>query len=203
MLGEKVVMDIDLANKGFTIVGPRGSGKTTLAKHILSSTDLEEHLVYDPVDDYEGFRRYCPKDRDSVEELDHFIHTFVIPERPKVVIFDEANKYVRPAPSRLPSGLGDLNDLSRHWGIAWGCITRRPSQFHTHIYEFSQYIFIYGLHGRNDLRNLNDIHAGLGRQVDNLPKHHFIVVDNTEGRKISVHKPIDLSTIKYGPKKKR
>jgi DNA helicase HerA-like ATPase len=179
---------IDLSNKRFAVFGLPGSGKTELVKSILKSTS--RHLVYDPMSEYTGFRRYVPDDRHSVQELNTVIHTLVIPSKPKLFVIDEANSYIQPKPSPLPSGVADLNDLSRHWGVSWGVVARRPVQFHTDVVELCHYLFVFGLHGRNDRRWGNDIKEGLGDTLDELPPHHFVVVE--EGRKWYIHKPITI-----------
>ena len=188
---------ITLDNKRFTIFGLPGSGKTELAKSIIRSTD--KYVVYDPLGkdiehrDFIGYRRYIPQDRNSPDELSRFINGTVIPNRRHVRLFvvDEANKYVKPKPSRLPPGIADLNDLSRHWGIAWGLIARRPSQFHTDVVELCHYLFVFKLPGKNDHKYLNDVMAGAGDAVQTLPEFHFLVIDFVEGR-FYIHRPITL-----------
>ncbi len=188
---------IVLDNKRFTIFGLTGSGKTELGKWIIRSTD--KYVVYDPLGrdiehrDFVGYRRYIPRDRNSSAELSDYIRNAIIPNRRYVRLFvvDEANKYVRPKPSALPVGIADLNDLSRHWGIAWGLIARRPSQFHTDVVELCHYLFVFMLPGRNDHKYLNDLMAGAGDAARTLPQYHFLVMDMTQGR-FYIHSPIPL-----------
>jgi len=180
---------IILDNKRCVFFGLMGSGKTELVKHVLRST--KSHLVYDPLNEYNGFTRYVPDDRQSVSELNDLVEGMVIPQKPRLFIIDEANKYIRPKPQALPSGIADLNDLSRHWDIAWGAVCRRPTQFHTDIVELAHYLFIFPLHGKNDRHYLNDLKAGLGDTVDSLPEHYFAVV--SELREILVHAPLEIN----------
>lgn len=183
---------IDLANKRFVIFGLPGSGKTELGKYILRST--RNHLVYDPLGgdpnhhDWDGFRRYVPDDRESVGEFNRATKELVIGKRPRLYLVDEANKYILPKPHPLPSAIADLNDLSRHWGITWGLIARRPVQFHTDVVELAHYVFVFGLGGKNDRAYLDSIISGLGDDVANLPKYHFAVVEG--GRQYYIHSPI-------------
>lgn len=180
---------IALDNKAFVIVGLRGSGKSVLAKNILSTTP--DHLVYDPMNEYQGFRRYQPSDRQSTEELNEVIHSLVIPWRPRLFVIDEANKHIPPKPHPLPSGIADLNDLARHWNISWGTICRRPSQFHSDILELADYLFIFNLPGKNDYAYLESRIRGLGDSVRALKPHHFIVVEG--GWKYYEHSPVALN----------
>ena len=181
----------ELDNKRFVVFGLMGSGKTELVKSILRSTD--KHLIYDPMNEYPGFRRYVPDDRQSSSELSEMVEAMVIPWKPRLFVVDEANKYILPKPNPLPRGIADLNDLSRHWDIAWGAVCRRPTQFHTDVVELAHFLFIFGLHGKNDRVYLNDLKAGLGDTVDSLPQYYFAVV--TDMREVVVHRPIDLVAI--------
>lgn len=182
---------INLDTKQFVIFGLRGSGKSVLSKSILATT--ESHLVYDPLREYGGFRRYLPTDRQSETELNEAIHKWVLPYRPRLFIIDEANKYMRPKPHPLPSGVADLNDLGRHWNISFGTICRRPTQFHTDITELADYLFIFHLPGKNDYKYLESLISGLGDTVRELPQYHFALVE--AGKRVTVHAPIDISTI--------
>ena len=196
--------DIVLDNKRFTIFGLPGSGKTELAKYIIRSTD--KYVVYDPLGaniehhDFDGYRRYVPKDRTSPNELSNFIRNTVIPNRRHIRLFvvDEANTYVKPKPNRLPPGIQDLNDLSRHWGIAWGLIARRPSQFHTDVVELCHYLFVFMLPGKNDHRYLNSVMTGAGDAVEKLEPFQFLVIDFVRGHWY-VHNPIPIDTEYHAP----
>ena len=179
---------ITLDNKGFVIVGLRGSGKTELAKHILRST--KRHLVYDPLNEYPGFNRYVPDSRNDVAEFDEMVNGMVIEWKPRLFLVDEANRYVRPKPSPLPQGAADLVDLARHWDVSFGMITRRPTQFHTDIVELADYLFIFNLPGKNDRAWLNEVSTGMGDVAATLPKYHFLVVD--QRREYFIHPPVAL-----------
>lgn len=181
-------MTIDMVNKAFIIVGPRGSGKTVLAQHFLGLQP--SHLVYDPLLEYEGFNRYQPDDRYSKDELDRVI-AHVEATKPKLFIIDEANKYFEPHPKPLTKGQGDLNDFSRHWGVSWGLVARRPVQISTMVTEIVDRLFVYRLTGRNDRSFFDSKVAGLGEVVAGLPDYHFLVLDQQGG--FYVHDPVPLN----------
>jgi len=180
---------IDVTNKRFCIFGMQGGGKSVLLKHILRSTT--DHVVYDPLREHQGFNRYLPTNRNSVAEASLFITDYVLKRRPKLFVVDEGNRYVRPKPSPLPLGFAELNDYSRHWEIAWGTCTRRPSQFHSDIVELCHFLFIFHLPGPKDRRFLNEVSGGLGDIVRELPQYHFAVLDQTTNT-ISTHAPLDM-----------
>lgn len=180
---------MDITGKRFVILGLQGSGKTELAKHLLSKAKY--HLVYDVLHEYEGFNRYVPTDRNSRDELSKMVNKLVIAElKPTLFIVDEANRYMLPKPTALPSGITELNDWSRHIGLSWGAICRRPTQLHTDIMELAHFLFIFVLKGKNDNQYLDTILPGLGDTVAGLPDYHFAVV--SENRSVSIHSPIHL-----------
>lgn len=180
---------IDITNKRFVILGLQGSGKTVLAKYMLSK--CSRHLVYDTLREYKGFIRYTPTDRNSKSELERMIKTLVFKKvKPQLFIIDEANRFIEPKPTALPQGVNELNDWSRHIGISWGCICRRPTQLHTDMMELAHYLFIFCLRGKNDTAYLDSILPNLGDTVSNLKQYEFAIV--TENRSVYVHQPISL-----------
>ena len=181
---------IDLTNKRACIFGLPGSGKSLLLQHILKST--RKHIIYDPLNEHEGFTRYVPTDRHSMDELNTFIEKGVVARRNDydLLAIDEMNIYVRPKPPPLPRAVADLNDLSRHWDLAWLGVARRPSQFHTDIVELAHFVFFFKLPGTNDYRYMESLSKGLGDTVRALPKYHFAMLE--DGVKVTVHTPIDI-----------
>ena len=177
--------EFDLTDKGFAIFGERGGGKSWLTKSILDTTD--SHIVYDPMREHQGYHQYLPTDRESIEEMDLMTRRMVIKWKPALVIYDEANKYIEPKPTRLPVGIADLVDFGRHWGISCGYVARRPVQFHTDIVELADFLFIFRLDGNNDYKYLEGLHLGLGDMVRTLPEFHFAIRHNGE---ITRHAPI-------------
>ena len=170
MSGEK--FDIDLTGKGFSVFGPRRSGKSWLIKSILDSTD--HHIVYDPMREHDGYHHYRPEDRESIPEYTDAIKKMVIPWRPALFVTDESNKYIENH-KPLPGGVSDLVDFCGHWGISAGFVARRMVQVNTSLVELADYVFIFRLTGRNDYKYLEDLHEGLGDAVRDLPRYHFIV----------------------------
>jgi len=175
---------INLENKGWCVFGPRGSGKSWLLESVLDS--VENHIVYDPMGDHRGYRQYIPRDRSSVQELSDLVRHVIIPTRTTLFCIDEANKYIIPR-KRLPPGIDDLLDFNRHFQISFGCVSRRPVQFHADLVELSDVLFIFGLHGKNDYQYLEDLHRGLGDAVRSLPKYHFVSYSQGD---IICHAPI-------------
>jgi len=197
---------MDLGSKGWAVFGLRGSGKSWFVKSVLESTP--DHLIYDPLKEHNGYNKYTPSDRTSIEELSNVIEGPVIkgvkvteknkgmfPTRrvgetwkPELFVIDEANRYIYPKPTRLPKPVADLVDYGRHWSLSFGVVARRPVQFHTDLIELADVVFFFHLPGKNDRAYLESLHSGLGDTVRDLPAHHF--VGFSHGSEITVHAPI-------------
>ena len=167
--------------------GVRGSGKSWLVKAILDTRG--DHLVYDPLDEYQGYRRYIPEDRQSSAELNTLIEDVIIRYKPRLFVVDEANKYVKPKPTPLIPGAADLNDFGRHWGTSVGLVARRMTQFNTDITELANHLFFFKLSGKNDYAYMENLHQGLGDAVRNLGPHEFMSLTN--GSEMELHSPVD------------
>lgn len=182
--------DIDLANKQFVVVGLRGHGKTVFAKSVLESVP-ESHIVYDPNDEYHGYRSYVPDDPNSPDEMDAFIRDFGARYKPDLLLFDEINTYVRKNPTPLPTWLRQLVNNGRHWGVSAGYIARRPASIHTDIIEIADWLFIFNLAGKNDFQHLETLSKGLGEAAKELDDYAFLVVDAR--RRYWHHQPLDIT----------
>ena len=197
---------IELASKGWAVVGLRGSGKSWFVKRVLATT--QDHLIYDPLKEHKGYNRVRPTDRTRIEELSETIKGAVIkgikvteenkhmfPTRrvgetwkPELFVIDEANRYIFPHPTRMPQAVADLVDYGRHWNLSFGVVARRPVQFNSTLVELSDHVFFFQLPGKNDHAYLESLHSGLGDTVRNLPPHHFVAFSH--GSEITVHAPI-------------
>lgn len=187
---------MDLSGKGWCIFGPRGSGKSWLLEHLLDTN--ADHIVYDPMGDHYGYRQYIPDDRASIDELSDLIEHVVIPTHPAIFAVDECNKFVAPKPRPLPRGVDSLMDFGRHYGpagISFGCVARRPAQFHSDVVELADALFLFGLQGKNDYHYLEDLHRGLGDAVRSLPRYHYV---SYSGQQVRVHDPIDAPRRRNG-----
>ena len=186
---------MDLTGKTFTILGLKGTGKSTIANLVLN-TFGEKALYYDTL--YEApensiFDIWQPKNRYSVAELESVIKAIIpqkINELPKyrMVIIDEANRFCPPKPSPLPASIADLNDQCRHYLMSAGFIARRPVQLNQDLIELSDYIFVFRLTGKNDIQYLNNTVSGLGDTVAELDKFEFVLVN--PDKSFSVCEPI-------------
>ena len=187
----------EFQGKGVCVFGLRGSGKSVWLRNFISQYD--NHLIVDPMVEYPGFRRYIPQNRsygkDAIEEINLLASLLVVPKKnsgkAKVDLFaiDESNRYC-PNKQPLPHTLLDIMDYQRHWKLTTVHVARRPVQMNTDIVELANIIIIFNLAGKNDQQYLNDLSKGLGDAVLELPKYHYMFVD--ENRKYRQMKPVNI-----------
>lgn len=171
---------IELERKTWTAFGYRGSGKSTLAQHIANSYG-GSCLYYDTlheVPDTVKFHSYQPANKHSLAELERIVEVVKSTKQYRMLIIDEANRFCKGKGIPLPQSIADMNDWCRHpqYNLSVGYIARRPVQLNTDLTELADYLFIFQLGGRNDIQYLNDLRAGLGDAVKDLPLYHFAQV---------------------------
>jgi len=177
---------IDITNKRFMMFGPPGGGKSNLVRHILRTT--RQHIVWDPLNDYAGFNQYRPSDPHSKLEAEEWARKMVVGWKPRLAVMEEANNIVEPKPKPLIKSMRELNDWSRHYGIAWGLVARKPVQLNNDCVDLAHYIFSFRLTGTNDRRWFDNYYQGLGDVVATLPKYHFVVIE--PGETPYIHNPV-------------
>jgi hypothetical protein len=181
------MIDIDLSNVSFCVLGVKGSGKSTLVNKLLMDCGVDG-LYYDTLGETPAnvpFNFYVPKDRYSVIELESIInkitpqkgqdiHNFTPPF--SMFIVDEMPRFAPAKPHPLPESVADLNDQNRHYLMSVGYVARRPSQLNSDLVELANYLFIFRLTGKNDLVYLDATVKGLADAVQGLEKYEFVLV---------------------------
>ena len=173
-------MNLDLTRKTWAVFGYKESGKSLLAK-MIAEKYADKCLYYDTLHEVPvaaKFHSYPPKNRHSPLELESVIALLKANKRYRLFIIDEANRYCPPKPHPLPQGVADMNDWCRHpmFNLSIGYIARRPVQINTDLIELCDYLFVFQLGGKNDLKYLNDLRRGLGDAVQALPRFHYALV---------------------------
>jgi len=190
-------MKLKLARKTFAIFGYKGGGKSILGKTI-AQTYGAKCLVYDTLHEcpqQAAFHSYPPKNRYSETELESVVALLKANKAYRMFIIDEANRFCPPKPRPLPQGIADLNDWCRHpqFNMSVGYIARRPVQINTDLTELCDYLFLFQLGGKNDIKYLNDLRHGLGDVVQNLPPFHYVIA--AQNRTWEVMNPVKVDKI--------
>lgn len=183
--GERVTMTVE--GQQVVVAGHRGAGKSTWIQHMAESL-RSGVLFYDMNREHERFHRYVPDHRRGEEmdaEADGVISRLVVDNdpahRPGAVVLEEANRYV-PNRGNIPDSVGELVDLGRHYetqitdGVAVFYVTRRPAQLDPDVMELADYLVIYRVRGKNDVKRLNDEAPGLGDAARELSDYEWLLV---------------------------
>jgi DNA helicase HerA-like ATPase len=202
------MIELDISNKSFTILGVKRSGKSTLANQLLLSYGYKA-LYYDtlgesPIDSpYDSYR---PADRYSVIELESVISAVIPPKNSDInkfvphyelIIIDEANRFCPPKPAPLPPVIAECNDQNRHYHMAFGFIARRPVQLNTDLIELADYIFVFRLTGANDVKYLNNLTRNLGDTVQSLGQYEFVIVNPDKTYQVYNPLKVDKKYLSY------
>lgn len=186
-------MKLNLKSKTFCLFGLRGTGKSTLANYICEQFGSKA-LLYDTLGEAPAtakYYSYTPIRTHSDVELSTVINRVMDNPQFQLFMIDEANRYAPSKPAPLPAALAEFNDQCRHYGQSIGFIARRPVQLNQDLTELSDYMFIFHLTGKRDIKYLNDIVDGLGNAVLSLKDYQFVLV--MPDRSFTVQKPIKAS----------
>lgn len=189
-------MEIELFGKHSLIFGLKGTGKSNLVAHILDQPIYENHLVYDLAQEHadNANHRVVPDHTQPPESTEEFQQAFsaLVTEneremRPDLFVGEEVSRYA-PNNGKAPEALLDLADQSRHYGVGFLGTARRPAQVNTTLVELADYIVVFRVRGKNDVKRLNAEADGLGDRARELDPFEFIVVDSM--RDSAIHEPV-------------
>lgn len=183
------------ANDVITVLGTRGTGKSTLARRI--SAMWPRKIIIDPVEDWtdgkafsnfnsfsnelinlkkenkKDFKlifRFDP-DCDNNEEVFNHVLRLAYHFKNVQVIIDEVQLFSSPhfASKYLKNNLF----IGRHNGISMLPITQRPGQLNKNILAQSQHVFCGQLHEKNDLNVVSEFMNIPREEIINLKKGEF------------------------------
>lgn len=174
-----------IKGKQVIIVGLRGSGKSYLLDQLAK--DETQHVFIDPLDEHTEHTRFVPTRRmrseKMQEEISAFFNKIKGNKKVKLLLCDESNQYFINKWQPLPDAVQDLVDYSRHDGKTVCWVARRITQLPADITELGDIYIFFKQSGKNDLRALDDICAGLKDVMQNeirSEEHTFILWDGTE-----------------------
>ena len=181
---------IDLKGKTSCIFGLRGTGKSTLLNYVANHFG-NKALVYDTLHEVPKeakYNVYKPINRYNAGELELVTKSVIESKQYHFFAIDEANRFCLPKPNPLPPFIADLNDQCRHYQITVFYLARRPTQLNQDLTELADYLFIFHLKGKNDIRYLEDLSLGLGDVVLSLSPFNFVLV--MPNRSFKAYSPI-------------
>jgi DNA helicase HerA-like ATPase len=176
------MQEIDLSGKHFLTLGKKNTGKSYFNNWLMSQTS-DPYVVFDPMREHTDYRdtdvvihptetRGEAANRQLRDVLD-----WVRDNRQHLgyIWIDEVNRFHSKG-GTLDGPLGQLVDLSAHYGLGAGFIARRPVQVHTDLRELADYTFIFRLNGISDIRTLDDMARGLGERAADLDPREFLIL---------------------------
>lgn len=193
---------ISLEKDIVVIVGPPDSGKSNLAKYLLSLPQYRSHLVYDPLfgfdenmynvvrppDKSTQYRRYEEGNKHLNIACDKFIIDPPKEKTPKYFAIDECGRLLK---NGKPEGdaMGELNDFNAHYGVGIWLMGQRLAQLNTDFENKATHYFVTGYQGKNDRRALKDIHEDLPEYLDATQQFGFTYVG--KNNTIMNFRPVD------------
>jgi len=154
-----------------TIAGMRGSGKTSLAKRILSLVQGDV-IVYDPMHEYDPKISFHPHS-DSKEDFDRFMS--ICWDRGNLfVCVDEAERYFR-VKHILTEFSAKVVNTGRHRNIGLLIITRRLAELNKTAFGLSETAILFQMFLPNDIRYIKDFYGDKAEELRGIGKFHYKV----------------------------
>uniref|UniRef100_A0A6H2A2J3 ATPase domain containing protein n=1 Tax=viral metagenome TaxID=1070528 RepID=A0A6H2A2J3_9ZZZZ len=158
------------------IGGMRGTGKTTLAKHITSQ--FESVYVFDPLNQYAEFEHYVPE-TSSIEEFDSVAKRIWLKGN-MVFVVEECEGYLGERMALSPYAFKIVLQ-GRNRGIGLIAVTRRIANLSKTVFSLSDHVYLFRFFSPNDVKYCAEfIGRAWGARLQKLPKFHFLYY-STEG----------------------
>lgn len=151
------------------IAGQRGSGKTTLAKTLISG--LTRVIIYDPMHEYNPAISYRPT-TDSIEEFEK-VAGHVWDTGNTFFVVDEAERYLVNN-TRLPINTFKIINSGRHRNIGLLLVTRRIAELHKSPFSLAEQVYLFHLFAPNDIRYIKEFYDGAD-YLRRLNKYEYVI----------------------------
>lgn len=186
---------INLRRDMVCIIGPPDSGKSNLAKFLLSQPQYRRHLVYDPLHGFDSkeynvirpptedykWRRYEEGNPELNRAVDRFILDAPPEKRPAYFVIDEAARLL-PLHQEEGPAMGNLNDFNAHidlgdnQGMSVWLLCQRFAQLNADFENKATHYFVMGFGGKNDKDALNKVHDDLVDMLHQTKEYGFVYV---------------------------
>ncbi len=188
------------------IVGLNGSGKTEFGKYIVDKNFKRAVWVLVNNDDLKNMPKnvsvvLSSDSLNRTKELDNIIkNVIVLAKENKVdaLIIDEADLFLGNNAEVMKSpNVRDLIVLQRHHGLAVVCMSRRPQDLPTKLYETADNVIIFASRNSDNVdKKLKAIDRELPKMVAKLKKGDYKFIVSEIGEKPKLFNPIPLTKLK-------
>jgi len=162
------------SDEGIIILGKRGSGKTTLARYLISTFNFSI-FIFDVIGNYRDFKdkaNYLLLNPRS--EAPNLYFQKILENGNTFVILDEADRY------EYSPELSDLINLGRNFNIGYLAIARRTANIHKDFLSNSNYSFIFHHSQENDIAHIIRSYAVNPEEITSLKQYEFLVFQNDD-----------------------
>lgn len=154
-----------------SVAGMRGTGKTSLAKRILSRVKGDV-IVYDPMWEYPRAISFHPHS-DSREDFDRFMATCWDKGNIYIAV-DEAERYFKGKKALTPYSAKIVN-TGRHRNIGLLLITRRIAELNKTAFGLSDTVIMFQMFLPNDIRYIKEFFGDRAEELKDLPRFRYKV----------------------------
>lgn len=179
------ISNLNLTELNITILGVRGSGKSTFAKSLISKIDKSNKktiIILDPMDEYFGKFHFNHVDefiqRISDYGLEKNIYVFKSNSQSEnedfldvveqlencLIVFEECSKFSKP--QGIYESFGNIVNYGRHNKLTYLAIARRSAEIHKDIISNSHFIIAFNQTIPNDIKLLSEY--GFSDQLKDL-----------------------------------
>lgn len=204
-------MILKIKEQKTVIVGLNGTGKTELGKHLAEKSFKRIVWVLVNADDAKNMPSNVTMvlsidSLNRTKELNEIIGNVVkLAKQGKVdgLVIDEADLFLSDnfEVNKSPH-VKDLIVLQRHHGIGVICMSRRPQDLPTKLYETSDNVIIFASRNSDNVdKKFRAIDKELPELVNGLKKGDFKFIVSVAGEKPALMNPIPLDVKKKTSKK--
>ena len=194
-------------DKGYFILGKRGSGKTELTRHLvrLFASGGYKVIVLDVIGNLTGLKKEYPKevelidinpkDFDRVEEIFKQLDDQGKSKKyyPLIAVLDEADRYSYGMMKK--TYLSDYINKGRNYGQGYIAVTRRTADISKDFPTQADYAFIFQLRSDKEILSVQDWLGLSDEEAESLkylPLHHFLLWGGSNGEVLIPNAVLDL-----------